>query len=463
MFAHAPAAHAHRIASCATHRTRQIRRGSRETRAAASAPETPRAWADKSIAIIGAGPSGLATALALRKYGITNVKVFDRVSELRPNIGGGFNLNGGARVLCELGLEDVYASLANDLLGVRARRVEGQQLFEVKVHEMISADVDGREALVSENGRVLCGTVQRADLQRAMASALPDDVIMLNRGVKSVRTGVNGTKSSITFEDDAVESFDLVIGADGIDSQARVAVDGGASPPKYSGIRIVFGCTPAGSDARPASEMNTAHQWFADGMYMLCFTGGGDRKEAKQHNIAVCVRDETRRDENTAWRAKPAAKDETLSLLRSKGVPQSAITVAESCDRFFDVGVHYHDVLERWSDADGSVTLVGDACHAMPPFLGQGANQAMQDALCVASCLSKVGSTYATTADALQAYENIRKPPTAAIMQSSRFVGALETGAGPVSLFRDVAFIIAGTLGITGKVFLTGAMPRFEA
>jgi hypothetical protein len=39
----------------------------------------------------------------------------------------------------------------------------------------------------------------------------------------------------------------------------------------------------------------------------------------------------------------------------------------------------------------------------------------------------------------------------------------LETGAGPVSLFRDVAFIIAGTLGITGKVFLTGAMPRFEA
>jgi hypothetical protein len=47
-------------------------------------------------------------------------------------------------------------------------------------------------------------------------------------------------------------------------------------------------------------------------------------------------------------------------------------------------------------------------------------------------------------------------------MQSSRFIGALETGAGPVSLFRDVAFFMAGTLGITGKVFLSGALPRFE-
>jgi 2-polyprenyl-6-methoxyphenol hydroxylase-like FAD-dependent oxidoreductase len=86
----------------------------------------------------------------------------------------------------------------------------------------------------------------------------------------------------------------------------------------------------------------------------------------------------------------------------------------------------------------------------------------MQDALCIASELSKVGAEYDTVKQALRAYEGIRKPPTAAIMQSSRFIGALETGAGPVSLFRDVAFFVAGTLGITGKVFLSGALPRFE-
>ena len=417
-------------------------------------------WMDKSIAVVGAGPSGLATALALRKRGIDNVQVFDRVSEIKPNIGGGFNLNGGARVLCELGLEDAYAELANDLLGVKSRRVDGgQTLFEVKVHDEIRRDEGAREALVSEKGKVLAGTVQRADLQRAMAAALPDECLALGRGVKTVSSSSGAAQ--IEFEDGTSESFDLVIGADGIDSRVRPAVDGKRSTPKYSGIRIVFGCTPAGSEARLASDVNTAHQWFADGAYMLVFTGGGDAPGAKQHNIALCIQDEAKRDENTAWRAKSAAKEEAIALMREKGIPDGAINVAEACDRFFDVGVHYHDVLDTWSDSEGTVALVGDACHAMPPFLGQGANQAMQDALCIATQLSEVGTKYDTVKAALNAYEAIRKPPTAAIMQSSRFIGALETGAGPVSLFRDLAFFIAGTLGITAKVFLSGAMPRF--
>jgi 2-polyprenyl-6-methoxyphenol hydroxylase-like FAD-dependent oxidoreductase len=421
-------------------------------------------WNDKSVAIIGAGPSGLATALALRQRGITNVKVFDKVDQLRPNLGGGFNLNGGAAVLVALGLEDAYASLANDLLAVKARRVDAPQtmLFEVKVHEMIRRDADASRALVSESGKVLAGTVQRADLQRVMASALPEGCVVLDRGVRTVETTSNDGHSTIVFDDGTRQSFDLVIGADGIDSRARRAVDGKASTPKYSGIRIVFGCTPTGSDARDASEVNMAHQWFADGAYMLVFTGGG-AANAKQHNIALCVQDAAERDENTSWRAKPAAKDETVTLMRKKGMPQSAIDVAMACDRFFDVGVHYHDVLDSWSDASGTVTLVGDSAHAMPPFLGQGANQAMQDALCIAKQLSDVGAQYGTVKEALEAYEAIRKPPTAAIMQSSRFIGALETGAGPVSLFRDLAFFVAGALGITGKVFLSGAMPRFEA
>ncbi|OUS45770.1 hypothetical protein BE221DRAFT_12681 [Ostreococcus tauri] len=445
---HARATHVRHVGS--HHRARQ-----RVNASTARASERVR---DTSIAIVGAGISGLATALALKRIGIDNVKVFERSSEIKPNVGGGFNLNGGARVLCELGLEETYARLANDLLGVKARRAsDGRDLFEVKVHDMIRADEEGRRELVSGGGKVLAGTVQRADLQRAMADALGVGCLIFDRDVKAVRSG--GSQATIEFTDGAVEAFDLVIGADGIDSRAREAVDGGESPPIYSGIRIVFGCTTAGSSVR--EDVNTAEQWFADGAYCLVFTGGGDLA-SKQHNIALCVQDEARRDENASWRAKPSAKEETLKLMREKGMPQSVIDVTEACDRFFDVGVHYHDVLESWSDESGTIALVGDSCHAMPPFLGQGANQAMQDALCIAQELAKVGTEHDTVKDALVAYEGVRKGPTAAIMQSSRFIGALETGAGPVSLFRDVAFFVAGTLGITGKVFMSGAMPRYE-
>ena len=169
------------------------------------------------------------------------------------------------------------------------------------------------------------------------------------------------TGAEIEFADGESARFDLVIGADGIESATDAAVDGGETPPRYSGTGIVFGCTPAGSDAREASEVNTAHQFFADGAYMLVFTGGGDAASKKQHNIALCLRHagSQRAESAVAWRAKPAAKEEAIALMREGCMPRSAIDVAEACDRFFDVGVHYHDVMESWSDARRVAALVG--------------------------------------------------------------------------------------------------------
>ena len=50
-----------------------------------------------------------------------------------------------------------------------------------------------------------------------------------------------------------------------------------------------------------------------------------------------------------------------------------------------------------------------------------------------------------TVKEALEAYESVRKPPTSAIMLSSRVIGFVETGAGPVGLVRDAAFAALGT------------------
>jgi salicylate hydroxylase len=63
-------------------------------------------------------------------------------------------------------------------------------------------------------------------------------------------------------------------------------------------------------------------------------------------------------------------------------------------ERIFDIGVHYHEILSSWSSSSGRVVLLGDSAHAMPPFMGQGANQAMQDAYCLANKLSQVGTQY---------------------------------------------------------------------
>lgn len=104
---------------------------------------------------------------------------------------------------------------------------------------------------------------------------------------------------------------------------------------------------------------------------------------------------------------------------------------------------------------------MGDACHAMAPFLGQGANQGIQDAVSLARRLGRVGGggKYRTAKEALEAYERARKPHTSGISESSKLIGALETQGGAGALARNAALWVAGNSGIAWLKFLQSAVP----
>lgn len=97
----------------------------------------------------------------------------------------------------------------------------------------------------------------------------------------------------------------------------------------------------------------------------------------------------------------------------------------------------------------------------MPPFLGQGANQAIQDAQALAVSLSKIGQEYDLLDDALNAYQSLRKGPVQAILEGSRLIGNLETQSGLIGMaIRDNLFRVAGFTGAVGQTFLQSATPR---
>merc|ERR1711937_805178 len=110
-------------------------------------------------------------------------------------------------------------------------------------------------------------------------------------------------------------------------------------------------------------------------------------------------------------------------------MPEEMFRSTRAAERFFEIGVYFHLPRPTWTiGKEGRVVLLGDSAHAMPPFLGQGANQAIQDGYCLALQLAKLlTGERESLEDALAKYESLRKLPTIALLANSAFLGEVET------------------------------------
>jgi len=426
----------------------------------------------KRVAVVGAGIGGLALAQALCKLdtGVEEVAVFDRRAELKPNIGGGIQLNGGAAVLARLGLGEQMKASALPVRRILSRKSGGFELLDIDVESLVSAE----PALVADDGTPQAFSIMRAALQRMLVDALPPSVdLRLGRRLASLKEDGSGVE--LVFEDGTSERFDLVVGADGLSSKVREHVEAshaesGASvtPPTYSGIRVQFGVVPAGG-SRPAGSEGEFHQWFGEGVYALTGsygTGAADGATSDMLAVVFAAPAESSNapDENSNWDVSDVRQD-CVGRLERAGLPAEVRTVAERCERCFELGVYEHDATAPWVSTGGRAVLLGDAAHAMAPFLGQGANQAIQDGYCLAERLAAFskGGLASKVVGPLQSYTLLRRAPVTALQIESRLLGAMETaggGAGTLPQFvRDAFFLANGKLGVAAQVFVKGARP----
>jgi 2-polyprenyl-6-methoxyphenol hydroxylase-like FAD-dependent oxidoreductase len=423
------------------------------------------------VGIAGAGIAGLSAALALLKTegtGVKKVTLFEPRTSLDIGLGGALNMNSGAAVLTRCyGLGPKLWEIGNPLRNVRSVVADGTRegggvLLEVDVAKTVRRTSKSRELLVDDAGQVLTMTVMRDQLQQLLVDELPANAfIQRGKRVAKVVPETSG-KYRFEFEDGSLsaEDFDLVLGCDGLRSVVRRYIAPSNPLPVYSGIQIQFAVTSP-RPADPCRPPGMLRQYFGDGAYTLYYTAGG--KGNVEHDLlAVVFAAPEKVDENAGYE-QGDLREECGRRMRAGGIVQDLpMECFDRAERFVQVGVYYHKQLSSWSDADGGVVLVGDAAHAMPPFLGAGAGQAIQDGHALATAIARIGDTHKDLCAAVKSYEKSRQPATNAILQTSRLIGFLETQGGLGAKARNVLFRALNVTGVAGQVYVTSATPTID-
>jgi salicylate hydroxylase len=340
------------------------------------------------VAIIGGGIGGLTTAIALRDAGIDAV-VYEQAQQL-GEVGAGIGVApNGLRMYERLGLREKIEDVA-------ARYGDGSVYYRADgtlIGEMTTADSSGNYFTLG---------LHRADFVRVLASALPADVI--RTGHRLVRVEEEGDEVALEFANGTVETADLVIGADGIHSVVRALVTE-PTKPIASGSIAYRGVVPA--DRLDSWTPGIAQLWMGDGKHFLTYPV----RSGELINYVGFVPSDAHLRES--WSARGS-----VDALRADfaGWDRRVEQLLEQVEETFWWGLYDREPLARWST--DRVTLIGDAAHAMLPHLGQGANQAIEDAVTLAVLLR--GAAPDAVPDALREYESLRLDRTTRVQRGAR-------------------------------------------
>ena len=338
----------------------------------------------RTALIVGAGIGGLSAAIAIRKAG-WQIKVFERATSPRE-LGFGLAVAPNAVVaLQQLGIADVVIARGLSPLRARAevRRPDGTVLKRV--------DFPAREAL---GGQMVIAL--RPALHGALLEAVGLDSITTGKEATGFTSGPDGV--SVLFADGSSVDGDLLVGADGIHSMVRRQLHPDEKAARSSGISAVRGAVHGatkhlgdlfgvyylapGIEAVVVRASDTGIYWFLSLARENIPEGMHDARAVLQHMAPRF---------DATFRAVSSATDD----LRF--------------DELFD-----RDPIDSWGSH--RVTLLGDAAHPMLPHTGQGAAQAMVDAV----TLGRVLETGTDLNSALRAYEMERRDKTAALVEQGR-------------------------------------------
>src|SRR3954465_7495310 len=345
-----------------------------------------------SMAIVGAGMVGLAAAAALRRVGI-DVTVYEQATQF-ARLGAGIQIGCNAmKVLRGLGLE---ARLRAQSFYPRSWNNRDWRTGEVKFDMILGESAEqkfGAPYLLAHRG----------DLHAALASAVPDQCVRLNH--KMVGLDETGEGVRLTFANGASVTADAVIGADGVHSVVRDKLFG-VSPVNFTG-RIPYRTTyPAA--LLGGEKIDDCTKWWGEDRHIVIYYVKSDRSE-----IYLVTSQPEPDFRIESWSAKGDVRELRKAFA---GFDYQVEQVLAACPDVHKWAIVDRNSLDRW--AEGNVTLLGDACHPMTPYMAQGAAIAIEDAAVLSRCPDGVAGD--EIADAFRRFEATRKERATLVQETSR-------------------------------------------
>jgi len=324
----------------------------------------------KRILIAGGGIGGLCGALALQQKGFS-VQIFEQSSALEE-VGAGIQLSPNAmHVLHKLGLGPQLAALAFRPLQATMRHYQtGAEYLRMPLGET-AQDKYGAPYL----------HIHRADLHQVLYQAAIERGVELNldaqvAGYRHLRQDQR-QQVLLCLQNGREISGDVLIGADGVRSKIKACMHSD-SKLDFSG-HVAWRATVATSNLPPELVKPDANLWVGPGGHIVSYYVRGGTQ------INVVAVQERQDWSNESWNVPGDA--EQLRSAFSAWHPEvvELLNAVQSCYLW---GLFTSKPLSTW--VDGQVTLLGDACHPMLPFVAQGAAMAIEDGYSLASELAKI-------------------------------------------------------------------------
>ncbi|KAJ5797152.1 uncharacterized protein N7518_005692 [Penicillium psychrosexuale] len=355
-----------------------------------------------SVAIIGGGPGGLGTAIALSELPFLKVTLYEKNTEPRE-AGAGLSLSTNAwRVLDLLGASDGVKGGSKS--NTHQRNAYTGKILNITEHPENSA-ADSRGSI----------RARRTRLQSALLSRVPEGLIQFGKKVVSLEN-LSGRGIRLVFQDETEAIADIVVGADGIHSVVRRALlpDHRLHFTGNSAFRVLI---PKSRLAHIPDITTTTSWWWGEAGHVY-LSDVDDEEESKDPLFEITVRSyrEPEISGKTVFWGIPATNEKVGSRVEAfdQRIKDAVSAVPEGEWREF--ATFAGPRLNKITDWD-KVALIGDASHPLSGAFGSGATFAMEDGWILARALEFTQATSRPTRDALEIFEQIRSPYYAKMYQ----------------------------------------------